>query len=138
MLAGKHTFWYSRRVFYRYLNGWSILTLVISLIFIGPFVSLFVVASGDAEGLWGHLMDTVAPRYAFNTIVLMLGVGTLSLIFGITTGWVIARFQFPYARVLEWGLLLPCTVPAYIIAYTYTDFLEYAGPVQIFLRDIFG
>ena len=138
MLAGKYTFWYSRRAFYRYLNGWSILTLVISLIFIGPFVSLFVVASGDAEGLWGHLMDTVAPRYAFNTIVLMLGVGTLSLIFGITTGWVIARFQFPYARVLEWGLLLPCTVPAYIIAYTYTDFLEYAGPVQIFLRDIFG
>ena len=84
------------------------------------------------------MIDTVAPRYAFNTIVLMLGVGTLSLIFGITTGWVIARFQFPYARVLEWGLLLPCTVPAYIIAYTYTDFLEYAGPVQIFLRDIFG
>ena len=138
MLAGKHTFWHSRRAFFGYLNGWSILTLVISLIFIGPFVSLFVVASGDAEGLWGHLMDTVAPRYALNTIILMLGVGTLSLIFGITTGWVIARFQFPYARVFEWGLLLPCTVPAYIIAYTYTDFLEYAGPVQIFLREIFG
>ena len=138
MLAGKHTFWHSRRAFFGYLNGWSILTLVISIIFIGPFVSLFVVASGDAEGLWGHLMDTVAPRYALNTIVLMLGVGTLSLIFGITTGWVVARFQFPYARMFEWGLLLPCTVPAYIIAYTYTDFLEYAGPVQIFLREIFG
>ena len=33
-------------------------------------------------------------------------------------------------------LLLPAAIPAYIIAYTYTDFLEYAGPVQSMLRDL--
>jgi len=50
----------------------------------------------------------------------------------------VARFRFPGCRILEWALLLPATVPAYIIAYTYTDLLEYAGPVQGMLRDMFG
>jgi iron(III) transport system permease protein len=138
VLAGNNTFWQYKRAFFSYLNGWSITTLTVALIFIGPFVTLFFVASGDTEGIWNHLMETVAPRYAMNTLILMVGVGILSLIFGITTGWIIARFKFPYAIVLEWGLLLPCTVPAYIIAYTYTDFLEYAGPIQVFIRDAFG
>ena len=34
--------------------------------------------------------------------------------------------------------MLPLAVPAYIIAYIYTDILEYAGPVQGALRDLMG
>ncbi len=138
MLVGNNTFWHAKRSFYGYFNGWSITTLAVALVFVGPFVALFVVATGDTEGIWSHLMQTVAPRYALNTLILMFGVGILSLTFGISTGWIIARFDFWFSKILEWGLLLPCTVPAYIIAYTYTDFLEYAGPVQGVLRDIFG
>ena len=121
-----------------YLNPWSITTLLFALILVGPFISLIIVASGDGGGLWTHLMQTVAPRYASNTLILMVGVGFLSLLFGIITAWLVARFEFRYAKIIEWALLLPATVPAYIIAYTYTDFLEYAGPVQGFLRNIFG
>ena len=138
MLVGNNVFWGAKRSLYGYFNGWSIGTLALALIFLGPFASLFVVATGDTEGIWSHLMQTVVPRYAFNTLILMFGVGILSLTFGISTGWIIARFDFRFSKILEWGLLLPCTVPAYIIAYTYTDFLEYAGPVQGVLRDIFG
>ena len=68
----------------------------------------------------------------------MLGVGCLSLVFGISTAWVVTRFNFPFKFFFEWALLLPAAVPAYIIAYTYTDFFEYAGPVQGMLRDFFG
>ena len=138
MLAGNNIFWNGKRAFSSYLNGWSITTLMVALVFVGPFISLLFVASGDTEGIWGHLLQTVAPRYAFNTLILMAGVGILSLVFGITTGWIVARFKFPFVKIFEWALLLPCTVPAYIIAYTYTDFLEYAGPIQGLLRDIFG
>jgi iron(III) transport system permease protein len=35
---------------------------------------------------------------------------------------------------LEWALLLPLAMPAYVLAYTYTDFLDVAGPVQTTLR----
>ena len=120
------------------LDGWSITALIFSLVLIGPFVSILITASGDSAGLWAHLMATVFPRYVANTLWLMLGVGVLSLIFGIMTAWIVARFTFTGSKILEWALLLPATVPAYIIAYTYTDFLEYAGPVQGMFRDLFG
>ena len=68
----------------------------------------------------------------------MLGVGLLSLLFGITSAWIVSRFEFPGVKIIEWSLLLPATVPAYIIAYTYTDLLEFAGPVQVMLREYFA
>ena len=119
-------------------NGWSFGILLFSLILIGPFVALCVTALGDSEGLWAHLIKTVFPRYVANTLWLMFGVAIVSLLFGISTGWVIARRKFPGVRILEWALLLPATVPAYIIAYTYTDLLEFAGPIQGYLREFFG
>ena len=120
------------------VSGWSLTTLFFCLTLIGPFVAILYVATGDSGGLWLHLMETVFPRYVANTLVLMTGVALLSLLFGLSTAWVVARFSFPGGRVLEWMLLLPATVPAYIIAYTYTDLLEYAGPIQGALRDMFG
>ena len=120
------------------VSGWSLTTLFLALVLIGPFVAILFTAAGDSGGLWPHLLTTVMPRYVANTLWLMLGVGVLSLIFGIVTAWILARFDFPGAKILEWALLLPATVPAYIIAYTYTDLLEYAGPVQGLLRDLFG
>jgi iron(III) transport system permease protein len=46
--------------------------------------------------------------------------------------------SFPGRRWLSWALLLPLAVPAYIIAYTYTGLLDFAGPVQTWIRDITG
>ena len=120
------------------VSGWSVVTLLFGLILIGPFVALVYAMTGDSGGLWGHLMETVFPRYVANTVALMAGVGLLSLAFGLTAAWLVTRYEFFGSRLLDWTLLLPATVPAYIIAYTYTDLLEYAGPVQVFLRDLFG
>ncbi|MCY4549395.1 MAG: iron ABC transporter permease [Defluviicoccus sp.] len=120
------------------VSGWSLATLVLGLFLIGPFVALLYAMTGDSGGLWSHLMETVFPRYVANTMALMAGVGLVSLAFGLSTAWLVTRYEFPFSRLLDWTLLLPATVPAYIIAYAYTDLLEYAGPVQGLLRDIFG
>ena len=120
------------------LNVWSIGTLLLGVALIGPFGALLVTATGDSEGLWPHLLQTVFPRYIGNTLALMAGVAAVSLVFGLTTAWIVARCDFQGRRSVEWMLLLPATMPAYIIAYTYTDIFEYAGPVQGLLRDIFG
>ncbi|MEC7488682.1 MAG: iron ABC transporter permease [Pseudomonadota bacterium] len=117
---------------------WACVTFVLALFLLGPFLSIVYVTTGDSGGLWGHLLDTVFPRYVTNTLVLMFGVSVLSLIFGLSSAWIVARIRFPGRRILEWMLILPATVPAYLIAYTYTDLLEFAGPVQGFLRDLFG
>ena len=126
------------RDFRPWLNPWKLATIFLIVVFISPVFAIVVAASGDTGGLWSHLSQTVLPRYVANTLGLMLGVGLLSLLFGISTAWVVVRYSFPGRRLLQWMLLLPAAMPGYLIAYTYTDFLEYAGPVQILLRDFFG
>ena len=119
-------------------NIWSVPVVIISLIIIAPVLAIFYSAFLGDTSLWSHLFSTVLPRYTFNTLTLMFGVCSLSLFFGISSAWVVTRYNFPLKFLFEWALLLPAAVPAYIIAYTYTDIFEYAGPFQGMLRDIFG
>lgn len=128
-----------RRIFpARTFSRWTIISLLLAVVLIGPILAVFVAASGDTGGLWRHLFATVLPRYVANTLVLMAGVGTLTVLIGVSTAWIVSRWDFPGRSVLQWSLLLPAAVPAYIVAYTYTDFLEFAGPLQTGLREVFG
>ncbi len=68
----------------------------------------------------------------------MAGVGVLVSLIGVSTSYLVSTCIFPFRTQLEWLLLLPLAVPAYVIAYLYTDLLEFAGPVQTGLRGIFG
>ena len=120
------------------INPWTLATLLLCAIFLGPIAAVFFAATGDSGDLWTHLFETVLPRYVSNTLILMAGVAVFSLLFGVPTAWIVTRYEFPFRRIIEWMLLLPAAVPAYLIAYTYTDFLEYAGPVQGALRYLFG
>ena len=128
--------WSSRPA--RQFDGWSASAVLVCCLILGPIAALVMTALGDSGGLWSHLVSTVLPRYVSNTLLLMAGVGVLAICFGVSTAWVVTRYEFPGRRLFEWMLLLPAAIPAYIIAYTYTDFLEYAGPVQSMLRDMFG
>ena len=136
MVATFLSYWSARPA--RRFDGWSASAVLVCLLILGPIVALCLTAFGDSNGLWGHLVSTVLPRYVTNTLLLMAGVGTLAVLFGVSTAWVVTRYDFAGKALFEWMLLLPAAIPAYIIAYTYTDFLEYAGPVQSLLRDIFG
>jgi iron(III) transport system permease protein len=80
----------------------------------------------------------VLPEYIANSLWLCLGVGVGVGVVGVTTAWLTAMHDFPGRRVFEWALVLPLAVPAYVMAYVYTDFLQFVGPVQTFLRDSFG
>ena len=112
--------------------------LIIALFILAPIFNIIFVSLGDNKDLLSHLMETVLPRYFFNTIILIFGVGILATIFGVSSGWIISRYNFWGRKTLSWMLVLPAAIPAYLIAFTYTDFLEYAGPVQTYLRLLFG
>ncbi len=120
------------------VTPWTLAAVALALVFFAPILSVFAAATGDSGGLWDHLFRTVFPRYVANTLTLMAGVGFVSLLFGVAAAWVVHRYAFPGRTILQWMLLLPAAVPTYLIAYTYTDFLEYAGPLQQVLRDMFG
>ncbi|MBF1164065.1 MAG: iron ABC transporter permease [Dechloromonas agitata] len=98
-------------------------------------LNLFV---GGTSATWAHLSATVLPEYIANSVWLCLGVGVGVALVGVTTAWLTAMHDFPGRRVFEWALVLPLAVPAYVMAYVYTDFLQFVGPVQTFLRDTFG
>ena len=112
-------------------NIWSVPVVIIALVIITPVLAIFYSAFLGDTSLWPHLFSTVLPRYISNTLILMVGVGFLSLIFGVSTAWVITRYDFPGKFILEWALLLPAAVPAYIIAYVYTDIFE--APDKLFM-----
>ncbi|MGB1057471.1 MAG: ABC transporter permease [Candidatus Puniceispirillaceae bacterium] len=120
------------------IDKWSAATVILCCFLLGPVAALLLAAFGDGGSLWGHLVDTVLATYVTNTLLLMGGVGSVAMVFGVSSAWVISRYDFAGRDMLEWMLLLPAAIPAYIIAYCYTDFFEYAGPVQSALRAAFG
>lgn len=122
----------------RHVTRWSLLQASLCLLLMSPMVALLFVAARPAPSLLGHLIETVLGRYFLNTILLMGGVGILASLFGVSAAWVVSRYEFKGRRIFDWMLVLPAAIPAYIIAYAYTDFLEYAGPVQTALRGLLG
>lgn len=120
------------------VNPWTVATLLVAVVVALPILGVPWLALFPRENIWPHLVSTVLPGYVATTLGLMLGVtfGVLSM--GVICAWLVTMCRFPGRRIFEWALLLPLAVPAYVIAYVYTDLLEYAGPVQIFLRYLFG
>ncbi|MBT7944247.1 MAG: iron ABC transporter permease, partial [Alphaproteobacteria bacterium] len=119
-------------------NVWTIGTVLVALAVCVPIVAVLAIAVGPGEEIWSHLVSTVLGLYVSTTLKLMLSVGFGTLIIGVGAAWLVSTCRFPGRRLFEWALLLPMAMPAYVIAYVYTDILEYAGPVQGLLRDIFG
>ena len=103
-----------------------------------PVLTVFSFIFEPASDVWNHLVNTVLSDYLTNSLLLLLGVAVGTLSMGITTAWLTSMYDFPGRRVIEWALLLPLAMPAYIIAYTYTGLLDFAGPVQTHLRELFG
>ena len=113
--------------------------LVLPALFVAALVSLPIVVTllslaQPAGPIWEHLSETVLNEYLLNTLALMMLTGGLSLLLGVSTGWLIGACQFRGRATLSWLLMLPLASPAYIVAYVYTDLLEVSGPVQTTLR----
>lgn len=119
-------------------KAWNFVTLAIALLVSIPIFTIIAnlfVSSGD---VWQHLASTVLPDYVKNSLWLMVGVGSGVFVIGVGTAWLVTMCAFPGSKQFRWLLILPMAVPAYLLAYTYTDFLAFTGPVQIFLRNITG
>ena len=120
------------------LTPWNVLLVLLTLMVVIPVVAILGMSLFPKENIWPHLVSTVLPRYVINSFLLMLGVSIGVLLIGVATAWFVTMYEFPAKKLFEWLLIVPIAMPAYVIAYAYTDLLEFSGPVQGFLRDIFG
>ena len=128
----------TRRLPRGFVTGWGLLQTILCLLLLAPPLAILVVALTPSEPIIAHLIETVLGRYLFNTFALMAMVGIVALLFGVSSAWAVSRYDFKGRIILSWLLVLPAAIPAYIIAYAYTDFLEYSGPLQTAYRDVFG
>ncbi|MAN55838.1 MAG: ABC transporter permease [Paracoccus sp. (in: a-proteobacteria)] len=119
-------------------RAWSVAAGLIAALVLLPVGTVIWLALNPSENIWPHLMATVMPRYLMNTAILAAGTGMLAAAMGAGAAWLVSLYDFPGRRLLEWALLLPLAVPAYIGAYALADFLDYSGPVQMALRGWFG
>jgi iron(III) transport system permease protein len=115
------------------------IVLAIGLLLLVPLAALVATAAVtfDAEAL-RHLMRTVLAETIEVTAWLAAGTLAGSVAIGVACAWFIERHDFPGRRVLAWLLVLPLAMPTYVIAYAYTDLLQYSGPVQRWMRVALG
>ena len=120
------------------LNFWKNISYILIILLLTPIVMLILSSFQNNIDTWLHLFDTKLSIYFYNTLSLILGVGILSITIGVSCAWILAKYKFFLSNIVEWALLLPAAIPAYIVAYCYTDFLEYGGIIQTALREIFN
>ena len=94
--------------------------------------------SGQSADILLEMARTVLPDYALTTLGLCLMVALGVTVLGLATAALVTLFDFPGRGVFEWLLLLPLAMPAYVVAYAYTDFLQFSGPLQVALRELLG
>ena len=123
----------------RFIQTLALLVLAAALCVpvLGVLASWLQWDAGSAQIL-REMAATVLPDYALTTFILCVGVGLGTVLVGTATAMAVTLFDFAGRRQLEWLLLLPLAMPAYVVAYAYTDFLQFSGPLQTWLRASFG
>ena len=119
-------------------RGWSVTSYTLAFLIVMPLIALIGQSLMPDESVFPHLFNTVLPTYINNSLWLMFWVVIGSLFIATPAAWLVAKCHFPGRRLFQWALLLPLAMPAYVVAYVYTDLLDYAGPVQRGLRHFFA
>ena len=120
------------------INKWSFINILFSIFILCPIIFLITNSFANTLDVWIHLKNTKLFLYIYNTIILVFGVGILSTFLGVSSAWLTTQYNFYFKKYIEWLLILPLAIPGYIVAYAYTDFLEYSGAFQTFIRSLFG
>ena len=117
---------------------WYLSVMLIAFLIAVPILTVMASLFTEHKEIWQHLKDTVLKDYILNSLWLMLGVGIGVLLIGVGCAWLVTMCEFWGAGIWEWLLLMPLAAPAYILAYSYNNMLDYFGPVQTWLRRMFA
>ena len=114
----------------------SLGALFIAAIIAIPILTIFYMALSSEKNIWPHLSSTVLPGYIITTLIVLFGVGLITLVIGIGLAWIVTVYNFPFRRILEWLCLIPLAMPTYIIAYTYGEIFDYPGSLSLYIPNI--
>ena len=120
------------------ISPWGILSSLVLVVFVLPILIVISSIFGEWSENWSHIYDFALFNYIYNSSILVIGVLFIALIIGTTSAWIVTNYQFFGKNTLEWALILPLAVPAYILAYTFTGLFDTYGTANILIRDLFG
>ncbi|MFW9609121.1 MAG: ABC transporter permease, partial [Aquaspirillum sp.] len=117
---------------------WFGVAAVFSLITLTPLAVILSAFLDPSPDIWAHLSEFVLPRLLWNTFILMLGVSVGGLVLAVPLAWLIAMYDFPGRRFFSWALMLPLAMPAYVMAFTQIGLFDFTGPIQTWMREVWG
>lgn len=126
------------RTLHRRETLWTLAALLIAAMVVAPIGAVLVLAVTAQNTVWSHIVTHVLPATLATTLMLAVSVGTLTLAIGVGTAWLVTLYRFPGRALFDRLLVLPLAMPTYIVAYCYAEGLDYAGPVQTWMRAVFG
>lgn len=118
--------------------GWSLMAGGVLAVIAMPVFAVLYLAATASDNDWPHLFGSVLPAALEQTLLLTFGTVAITLLAGTSTAWLVTMYRFPGRGLLDRLLVLPLAIPTYIAAYCYGELLDYAGPVQSGLRQLFG
>lgn len=117
---------------------WAFISASVALLISIPIISVLSSFFAGSDDIWNHLVETVLGDYITNSFLLILGVSLGVILLGVALAWIITMCSFPGQKYFEWAAVLPFSIPAYLLAYIYTDFLGTTGTLQTALREFMG
>ncbi|MCG8426007.1 MAG: iron ABC transporter permease [Chromatiales bacterium] len=118
--------------------GWRIAAFCLAAVVAAPLLLVFSGWLQPENQVWQHLAETVLGDLVINTLVLLIGVAIGVLLIGVSLAWLTTLCEFPGRRFFDWALMLPLAVPAYVLAFVFLGVLDFSGPVQTWMRELFG
>ncbi|MFQ5520300.1 MAG: ABC transporter permease [Candidatus Methylomirabilia bacterium] len=128
-----------RRLGMRYpLDPWVVAAGGVALLVATPILVVVSSLVTPSVEVWRHLWETQLVELVGNTLALIVGVGLGVTVVGTGLAWLVTMYRFPGRAIFEWLLILPLAMPAYVIGFVFLAIFDYAGPVQSWLRRVFG
>jgi iron(III) transport system permease protein len=119
----------------KFFHPSSTISFLIALLTLVPLMVMFSAWWEIDATIWAHLSDYVLPNLLSNTFFLMLGVSVGVLTLGISLAWCVAIYDFPLRKFFNWSLMLPLSIPAYVMAFSQQAQLSYSAPLPTFWRE---
>ena len=117
---------------------WRVVAYAGAVLVLLPLLVLALSWNSLDSTIWNHLLETQIARLLGNTLVLAVGVIVGVVLLGVSLAWLTSLCNFPGRRWLDWALMLPFAVPAYVLAFVMIGILDFAGPLQTTLRGWLG
>src|SRR5690349_6669679 len=89
----------------------AVSSVALSALVLLPVITIVALALMPGPGVWAHLFRTVLPVSVMQTLLLLTGVGLLTLLTGACTAWLVTMYRFPGRRLFDGLLILPLALP---------------------------